>query len=318
MVITYPKWGAERFHDKNENALIYGFKVGSDKLADEHKAGIKVYADFILSKTIKYSITIVVKGNCSRSGSAAVNLILSINRAAAVANYLRSLLPASVVIVPFGFGESAADLDGWDDGSESDRHRSVLMIGVAYKKGSFPPLRQNLIQMIPRIWKSPKPTGQFTVQMLAGKEGGGGIGAFGLSLGATIARFKLCFRDISRGIYANAYLYTAAYKLDWGAPFSVEALTIGPQQSFYLHPEFRVEDFEGFVDLEGMNLDFGKPITGFGRLSSWRFLDTPGISSPLIFNIPPGAQSWEFGKFGIGISKGKGYVSLLSYGESWA
>ncbi len=83
MVINYPKWGAQRFHDKNENALIYGFKVGSDKLADEHRVGIKAYADFILSKTIKFAITIVVRGNCSRTGSVGVNLALSVNRATA-------------------------------------------------------------------------------------------------------------------------------------------------------------------------------------------------------------------------------------------
>lgn len=278
----------------------------------EHKQGIAAYAARILEKTSTHSFVVVVKGNCSRSGSASVNLALSVLRASAVCTYLQSIVPSNVTVVPIGYGEAAAELDGMWDGSESEPHRSVLMVVVDFKRGTPPPPPAEIKKKIPKIWSPPTPTGEFSVQMLGGCEGGAGLPLpFGFSVGGTFARFRLRIRDVSRFIYADYFLYTAALKGDWGAPGSLEAFTAGPAQSFYLHPNFRVEDFEGFVDVAAGSIDFAKSVAGFGLVHSTRYLDTTSEHAGLRFSIPPGTQSWEFGKFGIGISSGKGYLDII-------
>lgn len=309
MPLSYPKWGVEPFHGQKWNVLVYGFKIGSDKLEPEHKLGLQAYASRILEKTSTYSFMIVIKGNTSRSGSAGANLSLSIQRSAAVTTYLRTLLPANVSLIPIGYGEAAATMDGMLDGSENERHRSVLLVAVDYKKGTPPPPPVEIKKKIPTIWKPPTPTGQFTVQMLGGYEGGAGMGIpGGFSLGYSFARFKLRFRDVSRFQYADYYLFTASYKGDWGSPGSLEALTTGPEQTFYLSPDFHVRDFAGFVDVKAGSVDFAKSVAGFGIVESSRVLEDSEKFTTLRFSIPPGTQSWEFGKFGIGISTGKGYL----------
>ncbi len=312
---AYPKWGVEPFHGQKWNVLVYGFKIGSDKLEPEHKAGIAAYAARLLEKTPTYYFVVVAKGNCSRSGSVGVNLALSVKRAAAVANHLRSLVNSSVTVLPFGHGEAAAEIDGMWDGSESERHRSVLLVASDYKPGTPPPTLPKIKQNIQKItiWKPPLPNGQFSVQMLSGYEGGAGLPLpFGFSIGGMFARFKLRIRDLSRFMYADYYLYTASLKGDWGAPGSLEAFTDGPPQNFSVDPDYRVEDFEGQVEVVAGSVDFAKSVAGFGSIKSFRYLETTDRNFiPFEFNIPPGTQSWEFGKFGIGISSGKGYLDII-------
>ncbi len=312
MLPAYPKWGAEPFHGQKWNVLVYGFKIGSDKLEAEHKLGIEAYAARILEKTSTYSFVVIVKGNCSRSGSAGINLALSIQRANAVATYLKSLMPSNVTVVPVGFGEAAADLDGMLDGSESERHRSVLMVAVDYKRGTPPPPPAEIKKKVPKIWTPPTPTGEYSVQMRGGVEGSAGIPLpFGFSVGGNVARFRLRIRDVSRFIYADYFLYTASLKGDWGSPGSIEAFTEGPAQTFYVYPNFRVEDFEGFVDITAGSIDFSKSVAGFGFVQSTRYLETTSEHSAFHFSIPPGTQAWEFGKFGAGVSSGKGYLDII-------
>ena len=312
---AYPKWGVEPFHGHKWNVLVYGFKIGSDKLEPEHKAGIAAYAARLMEKTPSYYFVVVAKGNCSRSGSVGVNLALSVQRAAAVANHLRSLVNSRVTVLPFGHGEAAAEIDGMWDGSESERHRSVLLVASDYKPGTPPPTLPKIKLKIQKItiWKPPPPNGQFSVQMLGGYEGGAGIPLpFGLAVGGSFARFKIRIRDLSRFMEADYYLYTASYKGDWGAPGSLEALTAGPPQNIRVDPDYTVEDFDGFVDVAAGSIDFANSVAGFGNIMGFRDLEAVDRDSvPFQFSIPPGTQSWEFGKFGIGISSGKGYLSII-------
>lgn len=312
MKIRYPAWGAEPLHGWRWAILLYGFDIGSAKLKHEHVEVLNQFSLMLRAESAKRGFVVAAKGNCSRSGSAAVNLALSVERAAAVYKYLSPLVSGVASVVPLGLGEAAAEMDGLPDGFESERHRSVLLMAVDYRKKGPPPPKSEIIRVLPKsiLPKINKP-GRFSVQLLAGYEGSAGLPLpFLFSVGGQVFRFKLRFRDLGRGVYGDFMLWAAAAKVDWGSPGSLEALDPGPEQFFTVNEELRIWDLPGFVNVDIGTVDVTKSIAGFGHVTMERTLDPSGEYVRLRFPIPPGKQLWEFGKFGVGASSGKGYLEI--------
>ena len=291
---------------------FYGFDIGSAKLKHEHTQVLDQYSLMIRSESARRGFAVVANGNRSRSGSAAVNAALPAQRALAVSSYLEPLVAGNGYVTPLAMGEAAAEIDGLPDGFESERHRSVLLVAVDYKKTDPPPPRSRLIQNIPKsILPTINPRGRFPVQLPSGHEGSAGLPLpGGFSAGGQVTRFKLRFRDLGRGVYSDFMLFIVSYKRDWGSPGSLEKLEPGPEQFFHADPELRIWDLPGLVDYEFASIDFGTALASLGYFTCWRELDPSGGTAYLKIKIPPGKQAWEFGKFGAGEGSGKGYLSI--------
>ena len=312
MKITYPAWGAEPLHGWRWAILLYGFDIGSAKLKHEHLIVLNQFSLMLRSESAKRGFVVAVKGNGSRSGSDAVNLSLSWSRATAVYNYLSPLVSGIASVIPLGLGELAATVDGLPDGFESERHRSVLMMAVDYRKKDPPPPKSEVIKKIPKsILPKVNKRGQFAVQLRGGHEGSAGVPLpFGFGVGGQVTRFKLRIRDLGRGVYGDFILWAASGKVDWGSPGSLEALEPGPEKYFTVNEELRIWDLPGFVDVDFLSADFGTNLAGFGKVTMQRTLDPSDEHAWVQFPIPPGKQAWEFGKFGAGAASGKGYLSI--------
>lgn len=312
MKIIYPAWGAEPLHGWRWAILLYGFDIGKAKLKHEHTQVLDQFSLMIRAESAKRGFMIAAKGNCSRSGSAALNAGLSAERALAVSNYLSPLVAGCGVVVPLAMGEAAATLDGLPDGFESERHRSVLLMAVDYRKKGPPPPKAEVIKRLPTtILPKENKRGQFSVQLRGGYEGSGGIPLpFGFSAGGQVTRFKLRFRDLGRGVYGDFMLTVVSLKGDWGSPGSIEKLGPGPEKFFTVNEELRIWDLPGFVDVVGASADFGTSLAGIARVNMERTLDPSEEYAFVSFTIPAGSQEWEFGKFGAGLTNGKGYLSI--------
>jgi hypothetical protein len=312
MTIKYPAWGAEPLPGWRWAILLYGFDIGSAKLKHEHVEVLNQFALMLRAESAKCGFVVAAKGNGSRSGSAAVNLALSMERAAAVSKYLSPLVSGFASVMPMGLGEASAALDGLPDGFESERHRSVLLMAVDYKKKGPPPPKAEVVRRLPNsILPRVNRKGHFSVQLRAGWEGSAGVPLpYGIGVGGQVTRFKLRFRDLGRGTYGDFILWAISGKIDWGSPGSLEKLGPGPETFFHVKGELRIWDLAGFVKVDLLSADFGSKSKGFGKVTVERTLDPSGEYAWIQFPIPPGNQVWEFGKFGVGGASGKGYLSV--------
>lgn len=310
MAIKYPAWGAEQYLGSRYAVLLYGFDIGKAKLKHEHTQVLDQYSSMVREGAKSRNFAIVAKGNASTTGSAAFNLGLSAERATAIANYLKPLLPAGSFVIPLAQGEAAALLDGLPQDIESERHRSVLLMAVDFKKTDPPPPPRRILLQIPKRHVV-QPGGYYSVQLLAGYEGSAGIPLpFGFSVGGQVSRLKLRIRDIARGQYGDFMLTMGSYKADWGSPGSLEKLGPGPEKQFTGPKNLHIWDLAGFVDYQFGSADFGTQLAGIGSVSCTRTLEPSDEFAYVRFTLPPGDQQWEFGKFGAGLGSGKGYLSV--------
>jgi len=317
MPIRYPAWGAEPLEGTRWAMLLYGFKIASEKLQAEHIDVMNQFALSLRAASKTRSFVIAAKGHASRSGSAAYNLALSTQRANEVTKYLSPLVAGFASVIPVGYGEAAAEIDGLPDGIESERHRSVVLIAVEYKKGGPPSVKLPKLPKL-RVTRLPKlnlrrlgTLGRYSVQMLSGHEGSASIPLpLGFGVGGQITRFKLRIRDKSRGQYGDFVLWTAQQKFDWGPPGSLEQMGKGSEVFFTMDPDVRVWDLPGFVRVSGASADFFSEGVGFGHVMTDRELEPSGRTVWIRFPIPRGSQEWEFGKVGAGLSSGRGYLEI--------
>lgn len=313
MPIRYPPWGAEPLEGTRWAVLLYGFGVGSAKPKAEHLDVLNQFALSLRKVSASRSFVLAVKGHASRTGSASYNLALSIERANAITKYLSPLVAGFASVIPVGYGETGAEIDGLPDGVESERHRSVVVVAVEYKKKGPPPsVRKLPMLVVPGgAPKRPRTPGLFSVQLLSGHEGSAALPLpLGFGAGGQITRFRLRMRDKGRGHYGDFVLWLAQVKFDWGPLGSLEELRKGPERPFTADPEVHIWDLPGFVDVTGASASFFAKEAGFGTVTLMRTLEPSGSRHIIRFPIPPGEQTWEFGKLGAGITEGKGYLEI--------
>lgn len=223
---------------------------------------------------------------------------------------MRPMVTPTTQLMPLGKGEEQAAIEGLPDGFESEQHRSVVVITEDFPRNTPPVIIRNTIKSYVRKPRPTYPPGLWTVTLIEGLEGSAGIPLpYGFSVGGQLTHFKIKFHDQARGYHRKYYLSVGCLKADWGAPFSIESLRQGPPQPVRMDKELRVTDLEGFCDVFGASVDGGVNIAGIGYVTTTREMEPSGELAYVRFPIPPGRQDWEFGKFGVGVSTGKGYLS---------
>jgi hypothetical protein len=312
--IRYPRWGARSFNPFTSAILLYGFEVGKHKLMPEHKDALDQYAALVRRQTSPtLNFAVAVKGNASRTGSDSVNMTISANRAAAVADYLSARIGSIAGLSALPSGENLAREDGLPDGFESEQHRSVVIGATDYPKHAPPPpppvLKKVVIPPGHRDRRLPL-KGLYTIKVLAGWEAGAGIPY----AGAQLTRFKVEVRDLSRHEYRRYFLTIGSAKLELGPPANIESVGPGEPRHFMVEEDVRVFDFEGKFDFTAIAADFFDKSAAYGHVSMRRNLgDNVGISDGRLaiinFQLPTGSQRWEFGKVGLSASSGIGYMS---------
>ena len=121
--------------------LLYNFDVDAARLKPEHEKVLR--AD--VAPTLRSGGSLSIIGLASRSGRARHNEDLSLRRARAVLAYLQRVIPERFAVQTVrGFGERKAAAEGYRDGVEDERFRSVL---VLLSRTPTPPKTPDVIQL---------------------------------------------------------------------------------------------------------------------------------------------------------------------------
>jgi hypothetical protein len=124
-----------------DGILLFNFDVDGAQLKPEHEKVLRTE----VAPTLRSGGSLSVVGLASRSGKAGHNEALSLRRARAVLGYLERMIPQRFPVRTLsGFGERKAAAEGYRDGVEDERFRSVL---VLVSSTSVPPRAPDVVEL---------------------------------------------------------------------------------------------------------------------------------------------------------------------------
>jgi hypothetical protein len=136
-----------------KSLLLYNFNINGDQLKAEHEAFLRKEVVPILQRGGSISLV----GLASRSGSDSHNLALSEKRAHNTLAFLRKVVPGKFAAREVtGFGESKAKQEGYRDGSEDERFRSVIVFVSPAPTPPDPPKKHDIAPEKPKQPFGPK------------------------------------------------------------------------------------------------------------------------------------------------------------------
>lgn len=136
-----------------KSLLLYNFDIDGDQLKAEHEAFLRREVVPILQRGGSVSLV----GLASRSGSESHNLSLSERRAHNTLAFLRKAVSSKFAAREVtGFGESKAQQEGYRDGSENERFRSVIVFVSPAPTPPDPPKKHDITPEKPTTPFGPK------------------------------------------------------------------------------------------------------------------------------------------------------------------
>ena len=136
-----------------KSLLLYNFDINGDQLKAEHETFLRKEVVPVLQRGGSVSLV----GLASRSGSHSHNLALSERRAHNTLAFLRKAVPSGFAARQVaGFGESKAEQEGYRDGSEDERFRSVVVFTSLSPTPPVPPKKNVVTPEKPKKSFGPK------------------------------------------------------------------------------------------------------------------------------------------------------------------
>jgi hypothetical protein len=145
--------GRTEYRTSPKSLLLYNFDINGDQLKAEHEIFLRKEVVPVLQRGGSVSLV----GLASRSGADSHNLALSERRAHNTLAYLRKAVPGAFAAREVtGFGESKAEQEGYRDGSEDERFRSVIVFTSSAPTPPDPPKKHDVTPEKPKVPLGPK------------------------------------------------------------------------------------------------------------------------------------------------------------------